>query len=83
MSTDPDLRSGLDADIKTTHERFLTAMDARLHEMGFETKERYFAVLSNLVAKLETPEKSLREVLQEVMAETASLIFAELGRPGS
>jgi hypothetical protein len=76
---DFSLSHGLDADIRVTHERFVSAMGERLGEMGLETKERYFAVLSALVGKLETPEKPLRDVLQEMVAEAASLIFAELG----
>jgi len=80
MGDERNLSQGLDADIKLTHERFAAAMEERLQEMAADTKERYFAVLAVLVEKLETPEKSLREVLRELMAESAGLIFAELGR---
>ena len=45
--------------------------------MSLQTKERYFAVLSTLVAKLEAPEKSLREIAQEMVAEAASMILLE------
>ncbi len=75
------ISEGLDADIRLTHERFLMAMDGRLAEMAMETKERYFAVLSLLVSKLEHPDKSLREVLREIMSEAANLVFTELGAP--
>ena len=78
MATDDEIARMLDSDIQLTHERFVTAMVTRLGEMPGETKERYFVVLSALVAKLETPEKSLRDVLQEMMAEAAGLIMAEL-----
>ena len=54
-------------------------MEKRLPAMTFETKERYFAVLSALVDKLETDGKGLRDVLQEMMAETAAYIFKEIG----
>jgi hypothetical protein len=53
-------------------------MDGRLGAMSAETKERYFAVLSKLVAKLEESEKGLRDVMQEMMAEAAGLILQEM-----
>ena len=79
MSAETALTAALDSDIKMTHQRFMHAMESRLGDMAVETKERYFAVLSALVVKLETPGKPLREILQELMSEAASLIFAELG----
>ncbi|MCX8073426.1 MAG: hypothetical protein N3C12_13385 [Candidatus Binatia bacterium] len=72
----------LEGDILLAQQRFVTAMEARLATMPREQKERYFAVLSALVAKLEDPQKSLREILQEMFHETASLIFAELQGQG-
>jgi hypothetical protein len=54
------------------------AMDGRLPAMGFDTKERYFAVLSALVEKLETPAKPMREIMQEMMTEAATVILQEL-----
>lgn len=71
-------RKDLDRQIATTHRRFVKAMDGRLPAMNPETKERYFAVLSTLVGKLETPEKPMREIMQEMMSEAASLILQEL-----
>ena len=68
----------LDRQIVTTHRRLVKAMDGRLPAMSLETKERYFAVLSKLVAKLEESEKSLREILQEMMTEAASMILQEM-----
>lgn len=68
----------LDSDIVMTHERFIAAMEARLGTMPPDQKERYFAVLSTLVNKLEDPQKSLREILQEMVNEAAALVFAEL-----
>jgi hypothetical protein len=68
----------LDRQIATTHRRFVKAMEGRVPTMSPETKERYFAVLSTLVGKLETPEKPMREVMQEMMSEAATLILQEL-----
>jgi hypothetical protein len=72
------LSKGLDSDIALVHRRFQAAMEGRLPSMGLEQKERYFVVLSSLVGKLETPGKSLRDVLQEMMSESAALILQEL-----
>ena len=72
------LAQGLDGDISMVHQRFLVAMETRLPDMNIEMKERYFAVLSTLVAKLEIQEKPLRDVLREMMAESAHLVFREL-----
>lgn len=80
MNDDNPIALALDADIRMTQERFSAAMDARLAEMPFDTKERYFAVLSLLVGKLEDRSKALHEILQEVVAESASMVMAELQR---
>ena len=82
MPTNDLLSQGLDSDICTAHRRFLVAMENRLPAMALETKEKYFVILSSLVGKLETEEKQLREVLQEMMAEAARYIFQELGSSG-
>jgi len=82
MQTNELLSKGLDSDIGAAHRRFLVAMESRLPAMAVETKEKYFVILSSLVGKLETEEKQLREVLQEMMAEAAGYIFQELGSSG-
>jgi hypothetical protein len=78
MPTTDLLSKGLDSDISAVHRRFLVAMESRLPALSLETKERYFAVLSSLVGKLEMPEKNLREILQEMMSESAAIIFQEI-----
>jgi hypothetical protein len=72
------LSQGLDSDISLVHRRFLAAMESRLPAMSVDSKERYFAVLSALVGKLETQEKNLREILREMMAEAATIILQEI-----
>jgi hypothetical protein len=72
------LSLALDSDINMTHHRFVSAMETRLPSMPVDQKERYFAILSNLVGKLETPEKTLRDILQEMMAEAATLVLQEM-----
>ncbi|MCK6554541.1 hypothetical protein L6Q96_08150 [Candidatus Binatia bacterium] len=72
------LAKGLDSDIAMVHQRFLAAMESRLPSMNANVKERYFAVLSNLVCKLEVYDKPLRDVLREIMAESAHLVLRDL-----
>ena len=81
MSSDA-LIAALDDDIQAIHERFLMAMTERLPRMQVETKERYFAVLSTLVSKLETADKSLHDIVQEMMSEVAGYLFEEMSRRG-
>jgi hypothetical protein len=69
---------GLDDDIAMTHARFVRAMETRLPSLNIATKERYLAVLSALVAKLESPDKNLRDILGEMMVEAAAHIMEEM-----
>ena len=75
---DDALRRALEADIQMTHERFCAAMEVRLPTIEGDSLERYFAVLSKLVAKLEDTEKHLSQVLGEMLAEAAPLVMAEM-----
>lgn len=81
MSPADLLSRALDGDIAMAHERFVRAMEARLPTLELPSKERYFAVLTILVTKLEAQEKSLREVLAEMMAEAARHLMEELSAP--
>ena len=78
MSSADLISRALDGDIAITHERFVRAMEARLPTLELASKERYFAVLTILVTKLETPDKAMREVLSEMMAEAARHLMEEL-----
>ncbi|MBI3768414.1 MAG: hypothetical protein HY271_07945 [Deltaproteobacteria bacterium] len=73
-----EIERDLESQMQMTHDRFVAAMNARLPTMPLEQKERYFAVLSALVTRLETPAKSLREILQEMMTEAATYLFQEI-----
>lgn len=75
----PDLLSqALDKDIAFAHQRFVEAMEARLPDLEMPSKERYFAVLTLLVGKLEMREKSMREVMVEMMAEASRHLMEEM-----
>jgi len=73
-----ELEKDLESQIRMTHERFGLAMAARLPAMTLEQKERYFALLSSLVSRLEDVEKPMKTILQEMMAEAAPLLFREI-----
>jgi hypothetical protein len=75
---DDQVRGALEADIRMTQERFCLAMEERFPSIEGESLERYFAVLSKLVLKLEDPERSLGQIMNEMMAETASIIMQEM-----
>ena len=78
MDTTELISQDLDKQILTAHKRFQKVMQKRVHAMNLDTKERYFAVLSLLVAKLEDPNRPLREVLQEFLIDSAPYIAQEL-----
>jgi hypothetical protein len=78
MVTADEIERDLERQIIATHKRFQKAMQMRLTLMNRPSKERYFAVLSLLVAKLEETDKPLRDVLQDVLIESAPYIAEEL-----
>ncbi|MBM4256907.1 MAG: hypothetical protein FJ147_13545 [Deltaproteobacteria bacterium] len=78
MATVDLVEKDLEKQIIATQKRFQKAMQARLAYMNVPSKERYFAVLSLLVTKLEDVEKPLRDVLQDVLIESAPYIADEL-----
>lgn len=65
-----------DREILEAHRRFLTVMEEqRLATLSDETKTHYLTMLVSLTEKLETPGKPLSEIMREMMAELAPLIF--------
>jgi|307.fasta_scaffold2529562_1 hypothetical protein len=75
---DAKLRRALEDDIRMTQERFCAAMEQRLPSIEADSLERYFAVLSKLVQKLEDSEKGLGQIMSEMMAEAAGVMMAEM-----
>jgi len=75
---DPNTLRVLHADVVLTQERFCAAMERRLPEIEPDMLERYFGLLSKLVAKLEDPAKSLREVASEMVGDAAALMLQEM-----
>jgi hypothetical protein len=81
MSDDAELKRHLLGQLAQTHERFADLMETRLKKSEVEEIERYFGLLSNLVAKLEDDQKNLKDVLREMAAEYAAIVLGELSRP--
>ena len=66
----------LDQQICDIHRQYLKVFEEqRLDSISDSTKESYLAVLRSLTAKLEVPSKPLSEIVSEMMAEAAPLIF--------
>ncbi len=68
----------LDRQILETHERFAQVIARRLPAMSLEQKERYFALLSLVVNKLDDAGKPMKQVLQELVGEALPIVMSEL-----
>jgi hypothetical protein len=78
MSSADLLSRALDGDIVMAHQRFVQVMEARLPTLEMPSKERYFAVLTVLIGKLEDADKTMRDVLVEMMAEAGRHLMEEM-----
>ena len=66
----------LDQQIYDAHRRYLEVMEGiRLGTISNETKEKYLHIISALTEKLALPSKPLSEIIGEMMAEAAPLLF--------
>ena len=73
-----DLKQHLLEQITETHEHLSGLVEQRLATEEIEDVERYFAVLGKVTVMLEDPDRGLRQVAQELVAEMAPLIISEL-----
>jgi hypothetical protein len=64
-----------DQEIFEAHRKYIETMEARLETIGDETKAHYLKVLVSLTEKLAIPGKPLSEIVGEMMAEAAPLLF--------
>jgi len=80
MSDSDAFKNHLLDQLGETHERFAELMEDRLERAEASEVERYFGLLSNLVAKLEDERKSLKDVAREMVAESAAMIMADLAK---
>ena len=66
----------LDQQIYDAHRRYLEVMEGiRLSTISNETKEKYLHIINALTEKLALPSKPLSEIIGEMMAEAAPLLF--------
>lgn len=78
MGSEDLLSRALDGDIVMAHQRFVQVMESRLPTLETPSKERYFAVLTVLIGKLEDADKTMRDVLVEMMAEAGRHLMEEM-----
>jgi hypothetical protein len=70
-----------DQEIHEVHLRYIEVMESdRLSSISDETKTHYLRVLTTLTEKLAVPGKPLSEVVGEMMAEAAPLLFQAMQR---
>ncbi|MGA2408827.1 MAG: hypothetical protein ABSG46_00350 [Candidatus Binataceae bacterium] len=71
----------LDREIIELHRRYVEVMEGdRLASISDESKTHYLRVLRSLTDKLAVPGKPLSEVVGEMMAEAAPLLFQAMQR---
>jgi hypothetical protein len=69
-----------DREIAEAHRKYVETMEARLEGISDNTKEHYLKVLVSLTEKLAVPGKPLSEIVTEMMAEAAPLLFQAMQR---
>jgi hypothetical protein len=69
-----------DQQIFDAHRRYIEIMETRLETIGDDTKVHYLKVLVSLTEKLAVPGKPLSEIVSEMMAEAAPLLFQAMQR---
>ncbi len=66
----------MDRQIRELHRRYIAVMeDLRLASVSRDTKQRYAQMLKSLTDKLAVPSKPLPEIVTEMMAEAAPILF--------
>ena len=81
MARVPKLANPKDQEIHEIHLRYIEVMEGtRLDSISDETKTHYLRVLTTLTEKLAVPGKPLSEVVGEMMAEAAPLLFQAMQR---
>lgn len=80
MSDRDEICEQLGRDIVATHERLHSAIVGRLPNMSLEERERYMALVSPIVGKLEELGKPLRQVMQEAMTELLPIVLQSFAK---
>ncbi|MGH7916671.1 MAG: hypothetical protein ACREQE_04320 [Candidatus Binataceae bacterium] len=69
-----------DEAIYAVHRRYVEVMEARLATISDDTKDNYLRVMQTLTEKLAIAGKPLSEIVGEIMAEAAPLLFQAMQR---
>lgn len=70
-----------DQEIYEAHRRYVQVMEElRLEMLSDDAKSHYLTVLRSVTEKLAIPSKPLSEVVAEMMAEAAPLLFQAMQR---
>lgn len=81
MARAPKLTNPKDQEIHEIHLRYIEVMEGdRMASISDETKSHYLRMLTTLTEKLAVPGKPLSEVVGEMMAEAAPLLFQAMQR---
>ncbi len=81
MAREPKFTNPKDQEIHEIHLRYVEVMEGeRLGSISDESKTHYLRVLTTLTEKLAVPGKPLSEVVGEMMAEAAPLLFQAMQR---
>ena len=76
MARAPKFTNPKDQEIHEIHLRYIEVMEGeRLASISDETKSHYLRVLKTLTEKLEIPGKPISEIVGEIMADAAPLLF--------
>jgi len=78
MNDSAELKQHICEQLSETHGRFSELMESRMARAELAEVERYFALLSNLVVKLEDADLTLRDIMAEMVAEALPIVMAEL-----
>ncbi|MGH8011757.1 MAG: hypothetical protein ACREQ4_04570 [Candidatus Binataceae bacterium] len=69
-----------DEEIYAIHRRYVEVMEERLATISDDTKDNYLRVMRVLTEKLAIAGKPLSEIVGEIMAEAAPLLFQAMQR---
>lgn len=78
MSDSEELQQHICQQLADTHARFSELMESRMADADVDEVERYFALMSKLVSKLEDADLTLRDIMAEMVAEALPVVMAEL-----
>ena len=80
MSRTTKFANPKDNEIVAMHRRYIEVMEGRLESISDASKDHYLRIIGLLTEKLAIPSKPLAEIVGEIMAEAAPLLFQAMQR---